>query len=167
MPGAVEGLRKLNRAGLAIIVVTNQSGIGRGLFTEGDLAAVHARLQKELEASGVKLCAIYYCPHLPEDDCSCRKPRPGLLLRAASEMELDLSSCFMIGDRELDLLAGRAAGTQTILVSSKQSQELTDLEHKADFVVRDLVGAADVILNRSERPERRRDLKDAMWSKSA
>lgn len=166
LPGVVEGLRKLSRAGIAIVVITNQSGIGRGFFTEDDLSAVHARLRTELEASGVTLQAIYYCPHLPEDGCSCRKPRPGLLLKAASEMDLNLKTCFMIGDRKLDLLAGRAAGTHTILVFNKDLRELTDMEPIADFVVKDLVEAANVILNRSKTPSVREDFGNSNWSES-
>jgi D,D-heptose 1,7-bisphosphate phosphatase len=166
LPGVVEGLRKLSRAGIAIVVITNQSGIGRGFFTEDDLSAVHARLRTELEASGVTLQAIYYCPHLPEDGCSCRKPRPGLLLKAASEMDLNLKTCFMIGDRKLDLLAGRAAGTHTILVFNKDLRELTDMEPIADFVVKDLVEAANVILNQSKTPSVREDFGNSNWSES-
>lgn len=166
LPGVVEGLQKLNRAGIAIIVITNQSGVGRGFFTEDDLSAVHARLRTELEASGVSLQAIYYCPHLPEDGCSCRKPRPGLLLKAASEMDLNLKTCFMIGDRELDLLAGRAAGTRTILVFNKELRELTDVEPIADFVVKDLVEAASVILNQSKTPSARDEFGNSDWSES-
>jgi len=165
LPGVVEGLQRLSRAGMAIIVVTNQSGLGRGVFTEDDLSAVHARLRSELEASGVGLRAIYYCPHLPEDNCSCRKPRPGLLLKAASEMDLNLKTCFMIGDRELDLLAGRAAGTRTILVS-KEVQERADVERIADFVVKNLVEAASVILNQSKNPVTREDFGNGDWSES-
>ena len=165
LPGVVEGLQRLSRAGMAIIVVTNQSGLGRGVFTEDDLSAVHARLRSELEASGVGLRAIYYCPHLPEDNCSCRKPRPGLLLKAASEMDLNLKTCFMIGDRELDLLAGRAAGTRTILVS-KEVQERADVERIADFVVKNLVEAASVILNQSKNPVTREDFGSGDWSES-
>lgn len=152
LPGVVEGLQKLNQARVAVIVVTNQSGVGRGFLTEDELAAVHVRLRMELEAVGVSLQAIYHCPHLPQDNCSCRKPRPGLLLRAASEMNLTLKTCFMIGDRVLDLLAGKAAGTRTILVSNKERSELTELKHLADFVVRDLVEASSVILNQSMKP---------------
>jgi len=165
LPGVVEGLQRLSRAGMAIIVVTNQSGLGRGVFTEDDLSAVHARLRSELEASGVGLRAIYYCPHLPEDNCSCRKPRPGLLLKAASEMDLNLKTCFMIGDRELDLLAGRSAGTRTILVS-KEVQERADVERIADFVVKNLVEAASVILNQSKNPVMREDFGSGDWSES-
>lgn len=160
LPGVVEGLQKLSRAGLAIIVVTNQSGVGRGFFTEDDLSAVHTRLRTKLEASGVSLRAIYYCPHLPENNCSCRKPRPGLLLQAAADMDLNLKTSFMIGDRELDLLAGRAAGTRTILVSSKEVQEREDVGQIADFVVKNLVEAANVILNQSKNPVAREDFRN-------
>jgi histidinol-phosphate phosphatase family protein len=166
LPGAVEGLQMLTRAGFPIIVVTNQSGIGRGFLTEDDLEAVHARLRSELGALGVSLRAIYYCPHLPEDGCSCRKPRPGLLLQAASEMDLNLETCFMIGDRELDLLAGRAAGTTTILVSNTEISGPTALEHIADFVVKDLVEAAEVILNQPKNQATRGDFRNSNWKES-
>ena len=145
MPGAANGLAKLERAGYSLVVVTNQSGIARGYFTRDDLAAVHARLQSELEIAGVRLDAIYYCPHLPEEGCECRKPRPGLLLQAAAEMNLDLKNSFMIGDRELDLLAGKAAGTFTILVTDLDSPERNKTQ-QADFVVKDLEEAAASVL---------------------
>jgi histidinol-phosphate phosphatase family protein len=166
LPGVVEGLQRLSGSGLAIVVVTNQSGVGRGFFTENDLAAMHTRLRSELEQVGVSLRAIYYCPHLPEDGCSCRKPRPGLLLKAASELDLDLKTCFMIGDRELDLLAGRAAGTHTILVSNKERGELTEMKPSADYVVKDLVEAASVILNKSKKPAAGATFGKQDWSES-
>jgi histidinol-phosphate phosphatase family protein len=166
LPGVVEGLQRLSGSGLAIVVVTNQSGVGRGFFTENDLAAMHTRLRSELEQVGVSLRAIYYCPHLPEDGCSCRKPRPGLLLKAASELDLDLKTCFMIGDRELDLLAGRAAGTHTILVSNKERGELTEMKPSADYVVKDLVEAASVILNKSKKPAAGANFGKQDWSES-
>jgi D,D-heptose 1,7-bisphosphate phosphatase len=167
LPGVVEGLQRLNRAGLAIIVVTNQSGVRRGFFSEHDLEAVHARLRSELEQVGVSLRAVYYCPHLPEDGCSCRKPRPGLLLQAALELDLNLRTCFMVGDRELDLLAGRAAGTHTILVSNKEREELTEMKHLADYVVKDLVEAASVILNKPNEPAEGGDFCKQDWSEPA
>ena len=92
LPGAAEGLRIMADAGFAVVVTTNQSGIGRGYFTETDLHAVNERLRAELRSRGADFHALYYCPHRPEEQCACRKPRPGLLLRAASDLGIDLGA---------------------------------------------------------------------------
>ena len=123
VPHAAEGARALAGAGFALVVVSNQSGIARGYFTEADADAVDARLRELLAARGVRLTAMYRCPHWPEDErpasvppCDCRKPKPGLLLRAAADLDLDLPSCWMVGDRLLDMQAGRAVGCRCVLV---------------------------------------------------
>ena len=115
LPDAAAGLARLKQAGYKIVVISNQSGIGRGLVTADDAQRVHDRLVDELAAAGVALDAAYYCPHAPEDECTCRKPSPGLILRAAEELEIDLARSFMVGDRDSDLEAGRRAGCRTIL----------------------------------------------------
>jgi len=123
LPSASRVIREANDLGLRVIVVTNQSGVARGLLTENDLVAVHERLTQLLQADGARIDAIYFCPHHPAEgnepyvvDCDCRKPRPGMLLRGKKEFDLDLSRSFMIGDRCADLEAGRSAGTTTGLV---------------------------------------------------
>ncbi|MBV9773562.1 MAG: HAD family hydrolase, partial [Gemmatimonadetes bacterium] len=103
MPGAGEAVARLNRAGIPVVLVTNQSGIGRGYFTEADFRAVQARLAEVLAAAGARLDAVYYCPHGPDDGCDCRKPALGLWLRAAREMGLDLERSWYVGDRARDL----------------------------------------------------------------
>lgn len=120
LPGAIEALGLLAKAGYAIFVVTNQRGIARGLMTEADLADIHFKMAQELERRGVRLAGIYYCPHDYEDNCDCRKPKPGLLLRAAREHNLNLADAILIGDSEKDIQAGSAAGCKTILVDREK-----------------------------------------------
>ena len=120
-PFAVDAIRAMHDAGRLVIVVSNQSGIARGYFTEADLRAVEARMNELLAEAGVKIDAAYYCFHhkkgiVPEYaiDCDCRKPKPGLLLRAAKDLDIDLDASFMIGDKESDLEAGLNAGCRGV-----------------------------------------------------
>ena len=116
--GAPEALAALRRAGFALVVVSNQSGIGRGFVTREEAKAVHERFLRELRARGVELDDVRYCPHTPEDACTCRKPATGLLLDAARELGLDLARSFMVGDKPDDVEAGRAAGCRTVLLGA-------------------------------------------------
>lgn len=143
LPGAAEGIRALADAGFLIVIATNQSGLGRGYFTEEDLTAVNERLRDELRAGGADYDALYYCPHRPEEACDCRKPKPGLLLRAASDLGVDLDASYCIGDREWDMEAGRAAGMRTVLITNGQHRE--DLGIQPDHVAGDLTEAARLI----------------------
>lgn len=115
LAGAPEALAALRRAGFALVVVSNQSGIGRGLVSREEADAVHARFVAELRACGVELDDVRYCPHAPEDGCACRKPAAGLLLDSAHELGLDLGRSFMVGDKPADVEAGRTAGCRTVL----------------------------------------------------
>ncbi len=149
LAGVGTGLKKLSLAGFALCVVTNQSGIARGLFSENTLSAIHDRLQTMLASEGVAIDFIGTCPHHPtvgeapyRRECDCRKPKPGLLLQAASKLQLDLRSSWMIGDSERDLIAGQAAGCSNILVGtgkgqatldSMQSRSRTPQHYAADF----------------------------------
>jgi D,D-heptose 1,7-bisphosphate phosphatase len=121
-PGVGEGVKRLKDAGFKIIVVTNQSGIARGYFTEEDLTAVHDRMKEEFARFGVTLDGIYYCPHHPNEGCSCRKPEPGLFEKAIREHNIDPGRSYTIGDKELDVAAGNRAGTTTILINSAQTK---------------------------------------------
>jgi histidinol-phosphate phosphatase family protein len=109
LPGAIDALRELQHS-YALVIISNQSGIGRGLITEAEAAAVHARTVELFAAGGVTFAGAYYCPHSPDAACRCRKPAPGLLFDAARELDLDLARSIMIGDKPSDLEAGRAAG---------------------------------------------------------
>jgi D-glycero-D-manno-heptose 1,7-bisphosphate phosphatase len=114
----VDALRALQERYL-LIVATNQSGVGRGYFGTERLNDINHAIAARLTDAGVDLDAVYYCPHLPEAGCACRKPAPGMLLRAAVDWELDLTTSYMVGDRATDLEAGRAAGTQAFLLPTQ------------------------------------------------
>jgi D-glycero-D-manno-heptose 1,7-bisphosphate phosphatase len=123
IPGSAEAVARLNRAGWPVVIVTNQSGVARGLFTEDDVDDVHAHLAELLRGYGARIDAFHFCPHHPEAeiaryraDCDCRKPQPGMLLRAAGDLGIDLAASWMIGDRVTDLEAGAAVGCRTVLV---------------------------------------------------
>ena len=132
---AANGLRRLAALGYRLVVVTNQSGVSRGYFTRGDLDRMHRRLRTLLRARGVRLDGVYACPHRDEDRCACRKPKPGLLKRAARELGLDLRRSVMFGDADRDVLAGRAAGARTVLVGDRAAE-------MPDYNAKDLLDAA-------------------------
>lgn len=116
LAGSLEAIALLTRAGWRVAVVTNQSGIARGLLDETALAAIHARMHARVRAAGGELAGIYYCPHLPDAGCDCRKPRPGLLHRLESELGLPLRGAPFVGDRLSDLEAAEGVGARPILV---------------------------------------------------
>jgi len=110
LPGAAEGIKLLNEHGFKVVVITNQSGIARGYFTEETLAKIHKKMQKELAKYGAHVDAIYYCPHHPDDNCECRKPKPKMVLQAALDLDINLSQSYVVGDSEMDLELARQAG---------------------------------------------------------
>jgi histidinol-phosphate phosphatase family protein len=116
LPGAAAGLRRLTAAGFAVVVVTNQSGVARGLLDPETLTAIHATLQRRLAARGGHLAGIYVCPHHPDARCRCRKPALGLVRRAARELDLDLARSYCVGDSPVDLDLAAATGARGILV---------------------------------------------------
>lgn len=152
IPGAAAAILRLKEGGWKVFVVTNQACVAKGMISEEELGMIHFRLVSMLGAEGAEVDGIYTCPHHPEGavpelavDCDCRKPRPGLLERAASEHDLDLSRCVMIGDSLRDLQAGQAAGARSILVRTGLGKSVGD-EHGAVHVAEDLSGAVDWIL---------------------
>jgi D-glycero-D-manno-heptose 1,7-bisphosphate phosphatase len=147
IPNAARAIREANDFGVKVFIFTNQSGIARGLFTETDLAAIHKRLIVMLAREGARVDAIYYCPHHPKYGktpykklCNCRKPKPGMLRKAAREYGIRLSQSFVIGDRCIDMQAGKAAGCKTALVltgyGAVEQGECKDA-HSFDFVASD------------------------------
>ena len=116
LPGAVETLVALARAGLDVFIVTNQSAIHRGLVSLDDVRRLHQHMVATIHRAGGRVRGVYVCPHTPDEECACRKPQPGLLLRAATEHGLDLARCYLIGDKVSDMEAGQAAGCRCMLV---------------------------------------------------
>jgi D-glycero-D-manno-heptose 1,7-bisphosphate phosphatase len=146
LPKALDGRRLLAALPVKVVVATNQSGIARGLLTEDCLRQIHKNLLSTVANHGAHIDAIYYCPHLPADRCECRKPKTGMLLRAAQEMKIDLANSWMIGDRAGDIEAARAVGVRPILI---RGPRLAEVEQVAGipglFLVDDLREAADII----------------------
>lgn len=152
IPGVAQGLRHMQALGLSLAVVTNQSGIGRGYFDLDRLGQVHDRLRELLEKEGVTLDGIYYCPHVPEDACTCRKPGIGLAARAAEELGFDPGRTVLIGDKRCDIDMGRRYGSTTILVTTGYgAQALAGGDVQPDYVADDLVEAARLIESIQQR----------------
>ncbi len=137
--GVPEALRVLRNQGWGIIVVTNQSGITRGLFTIAEVKAVHARIEAMLIPYGASIDAFYICPHLPDEGCTCRKPNPGMALQAAEDFGFDPGDAVVVGDKESDLELGRNIGAKTVLVrTGKSAGREGGLSIMADVVINSL-----------------------------
>ena len=151
LPGSLSALVELACLGWPLVVISNQSAIGRGLLSAETAAAINTRLLAEVRAAGGRIDGIYICPHRPDEGCACRKPAPGLLLQAAEELGLDLAHSYLVGDAESDILAALRVGAQPVLVLSgrgrAQRPQLAGLEAKFT-VVADLPAAVTWISSR-------------------
>jgi len=134
LPGVGAALARLKQAGARLVVVTNQSGLGRGYFSSRDLEAIHSKLRLVLAEDGVTLDGLYFCPHHPDDHCNCRKPARGMIDRAHAELKVDLSRAYVIGDSVRDVELAKQVGAQSLLVMTGSS----GAEALADLTVRDL-----------------------------
>lgn len=147
IPGSAAAIRELRALGLGVVVVTNQSPVGRGWLTLEQLDAIHAHLRELLAEEGAVLDGIYACPHAPSDGCDCRKPAPGLARRAAEEHGFEPTEAFVVGDHKADVEMGRTLGATTILLRTGHGEQ--ELENGAgafaDHVAADLRGATEVI----------------------
>lgn len=138
-PGFVASLKVVDGKGYPAVIVTNQQGVAKGLYSEADLDGMHANMREELRANGVDVLDVFQCTHFAADDCHCRKPKPGMILDAAEKHGLKLSGSWMIGDSEKDVEAGQAAGCKTVRVCP------LDLETKADFHVESMDDVAALL----------------------
>ena len=146
IPGALDALAELRGLGLGLVVVTNQSPVGRGMITAGDLNAIHQRLRELLAEGGVTLDRIEVCPHLPDEGCGCRKPGTLMVDRAAAALGFDPREGWIVGDHGVDMTLGRAVGARTILLRTGHGQdEVAKAGGDADVIVDDLAAAADLI----------------------
>lgn len=149
LPGALEALKCLTDKGFKIAVISNQAGIGKGIYTQEKLNEITERMLKEIEAAGAKIYSVRYCVHTSDANCGCRKPKTGLLKSAVKDLEVDFSGSYFVGDKKTDIEAGRQAGCKTILVLSgvtKDKDEVKDWPVKPDFIVKDLSEAVKHII---------------------
>ncbi|WKZ32550.1 MAG: HAD family hydrolase [Thermodesulfobacteriota bacterium] len=151
--GATKAIRLFNERDLKVIVLSNQSGVGRGYYTDAQVHAVNRRLKDLLGREGAIIDGVYYCNHHPDIDCQCRKPLPGLVELAALEHEFDSKKAYMVGDKASDVGLARNIGAKGILVlTGKGAGELEGMEEAPDFIARDILEAAAWILADLERP---------------
>ena len=147
LPGSLEAIGRLHRAGFTVVVATNQSGLARGLFAKDDLQAIHAKMLRAVEAAGGRIQEIFICPHGPDDDCPCRKPRPGLLLQIAQQYDEELADVPVVGDSARDLEAARRAGARPMLVRTGNGEKTLARGAAGNAeVYSDLAAAVDAIL---------------------
>jgi D-glycero-D-manno-heptose 1,7-bisphosphate phosphatase len=160
IPGSASAIQRLNQHQIPVIVITNQAGVARGYFPESQVAVLHAALSQQLAFDGAHIDRFYYCPHHPTEgigayrvDCTCRKPKPGMLLQAAREFNLELSRSFFVGDALSDMQAGEAAGCQNVLVQTGYGTRLWaewPERMRPQHVAADLLGAVEWILKIEE-----------------
>jgi D-glycero-D-manno-heptose 1,7-bisphosphate phosphatase len=150
-PWTGPAIRKINDSGMKAVVITNQSGVERGYFAESLVHEVHGILRAEVARHGAHLDGIYFCPHHPETGCDCRKPRPGMLLRAQQEMGIDLSQSYMVGDRYLDIDVAYAAGARSVLVMTgngrAELEKYKALPQQPHYVAENLLEAVESIVS--------------------
>lgn len=157
IPGAGDAVRRINKAGLVTCVISNQSGVARGFYTEADLAGIHAKFERDLAVAGGRIDRIYYCPHHPTRGvppydvvCECRKPAPGMLRQGAREFDVDLTRSFVVGDRDVDIQVARSVGAYAVLVLTgygrKTREEIAGTDTVPDYVASDLPEAVTHIL---------------------
>lgn len=145
--GAASAVKRLNAKGFKVIVITNQSGVGRGYFTEDAADAVNKRLEEILKKDGAHLDGIYYCPHHPDDNCECRKPKTGLIERAKMDFPIDLKKSYVIGDKVSDIEIARGIGGKGVLVLTGMGKdEQKKLNHKPHYIAHDLKDAVEWII---------------------
>ena len=149
LPGAAEGLRRLHQRGYRLVVISNQSGVGRGLFTLERLQTINTRLAQMVSEAGAQIDGIYCCPHRPDEHCDCRKPQIGLVQQAAQELGFDPRASVVVGDKGSDIELGRRVGATTVLISThahhgrRHNREPAPLA--ADYAAADLQEAAQII----------------------
>jgi D-glycero-D-manno-heptose 1,7-bisphosphate phosphatase len=153
-PRSIEGLKALNNMGFKFIAISNQSGIAKGYFQEEALRGVEEKIQQVLRPHNLRINGFYYCPHSEDDGCECRKPKPELIFRAASDFGIDISQSWMIGDILNDVEAGNRAGCNTILIDNGNETEwLINQDRRPSFLAKNINQAADIIQRAISLPQ--------------
>lgn len=149
IPGAIDAIVALRKAGFLVIVVTNQAGIARGYYTGEDVDRLHAWVNEELKKQGAAIDGFYYCPHHPEysGECECRKPMPGLLHEAAQDFDIDLDCSWLVGDKAGDIEAGLSTGVKSILVLTGYGKQHRDLLKEETICTADIVEASNFVIS--------------------
>lgn len=148
LPGAIDAIKRLNKHGYEIFVISNQAGVGKGIYSQKALDEITKNMLKEIEGDGGRIRSITYCTHRPDEDCECRKPNTGMIKKATKGMWIDFKNTYFIGDSRLDIGAGRNAGCKTILLltGKEEPKEIKDWPHKPDFIKKDLKEAVEWVL---------------------
>jgi len=151
LPTVGMGIRMLNQAGFEVVVITNQSGIARGYFSEEMLEKIHRKMAAELAKYGAHVDAIYYCPHHPDENCECRKPKPELAYQAIQDLHIDAQQSYVIGDRLMDVELARAIGCKSVMLPSEfGKEELKDCSVFPHYIASDFKSGASWIIQQSE-----------------
>lgn len=155
LPRALDALRRIAASDFVVLVTTNQAAIARGQTSESAVRDIHVRMTAAVERAGGRVDAVYYCPHLPAENCDCRKPRPGLYMQGAREWNIDLARSYVVGDALADIVAAREIGALPILVLTGRGNEqhivLKENNHTGYHVVDDLMGAVEWIWEKEKR----------------
>lgn len=155
--GAIDGLKKLYSNGYKLVIISNQAGLNRGLFSQEDLDDITKRMKDVLKKEDVELTGTYYCRHTPEENCDCRKPKTGLFKQAEQDIKgINYAEAYFIGDSDIDIIAGKSIGVKTVLVltgKTKTRDEVNNWQIKPDFIFEDLKTAAEFITkgNKNEK----------------
>ena len=145
-PNTARAIKLLNEHDYKVIVITNQSGVARGYFTEDTLGRIHQKMRGKLVEEGARIDGIYYCPHHPNDNCECRKPKPKMVMQAVNEHDIDLKQAFMVGDKPLDIQLGKNVGCRTVLIPANTGETEVG-PGSPDYTASDLLQAALWIIN--------------------
>lgn len=153
IPGSLEALKLLKERGIKVIVASNQAGVNKGFYAKDELSGISSLMLKEIENAGGAIEEVFYCIHKDEDNCECRKPKPGLLEKAAKKYKIDPKSTYFIGDGKVDIAAGKKAGCKTILVLSGKSsrEDIEGWEEKPDHIFADLLEAVKWITKSTDK----------------
>ncbi|MDI6641746.1 MAG: D-glycero-beta-D-manno-heptose 1,7-bisphosphate 7-phosphatase [Elusimicrobiota bacterium] len=150
LPRSLEAIRKLTENGYKIIIISNQAGINKGIIDKKNFSEINRKMIREIRQAGGKITKIYYCPHRPDENCSCRKPKPGLFLKAKKDFKLNFASCYLVGDKIADVIAGKSVGCKTILVKTGfgrielKNRDIAQIQ--PDYIANNLFDAVNWIL---------------------